>query len=88
MAVLLEELPLEDLRPLKPILGQVGRPLGEVERDRVGFSERSPVVDHQRRDPERGVECAEQFEAPRAIDHVDLAPLVLDPEMGEQLATL
>jgi len=83
-----EEQPLEHLRPLEPVLGQVRRALGEVEHDRVRLAHRAAVVEHERRDAERGVEVTEQLQATGAVDHVYLAALVLDPQVGEQLAHL
>src|SRR6202042_2161757 len=58
--------------------------LTEVKQDRAGLAERAPVVEDQRRNPERRVVVAEQLATAGAIEHVDLATLVLDPELGEQ----
>src|SRR5215210_3281304 len=49
-AVLLEEHPAQDLRPLQLLLGEVGRALGEVEEYRAGLREHRPVLELQDRD--------------------------------------
>ena len=43
MAVLLEEQPLQHLRPLPGVGGQVAAALGQMKQDRVGFRETAPV---------------------------------------------
>ena len=54
--VLLEEHPLQHLRPLVAIVGDEARALAEVPEDRARLGERAPVVEHERRHAERRVQ--------------------------------
>src|SRR5438874_452635 len=86
--VLLEEHPLQHLRPLVWILGHEARSVAEVPEDRARLAERATVVEHERRHPQRGVEPAEHIASVRTVDHVQGATLVRDPEESEEQANL
>ena len=82
--VLLEEHPLEHLRPLVAILGDEARSLAEVPEDRPGLRQRAAVVENERRHAERRIELAEQLVPIRPVDDVDCPPLVCHAEVREQ----
>ena len=88
MAVLLEELPLQDLRALVGIGRHVLRPVAEVPEDRVRLGERPAVVEHERRHAKTRVQRAEHLRAIRAVDDRELHRLVLDPELRQKQAHL
>jgi hypothetical protein len=62
LAVLLEEHPLQDLRPLEPPVQEVRRTVGEEEQDRAGLGEKPPVFGLQDRDPAVGIDLLEEPE--------------------------
>ena len=82
--VLLEEHPLEDPSAVERVGGNVLGAVAEVPEDRVRLGEVPAVVELQRRHAERRVLAAEDLRPVRAVEHVDLDPLVRDPEQGEQ----
>ncbi len=84
MVVLLEEHPLEHLRPLVPIDGHKPCPFAEVPEDRSGLRQRAAVVEDDRRHAKSGVELAEQLVPIGSVDDVDGAPLVGNAEVREQ----
>ena len=88
MAVLLEEHPLEHLRAVVAILGHEARALAEVPEDRSRLGERTPVVEHQRRNAEVGVEPGEDLGTVRAVDDVEVTPLVGIPRCARRSRTL
>ena len=65
MAVLLEEHPLQDPRPLEPPVREVRRAVGEEEQDRAGLGEEPPVLDFEHRDATFGVDLPEKLGGPR-----------------------
>ena len=82
--VLLEEHPLEHLRAVVPLLGHETRFLPEVPEDRSGLGDRPAVVEDERGHAEIRVQVTEDLGAVGAIDHVELAPLVRDPEVRQE----
>ena len=84
VAVLLEEHPLQRLRALVRIAGQVLRAVREVPEDRVRLTQRATVVENERGHAERRVEVAQELLPPRAIDDAHVDRLVLDTKMGQQ----
>jgi hypothetical protein len=88
VAVLLEEHPLQHLRPVVRVLGDEARPLCEVPEDRAGLRERATVVQHESRNAEVRVEAPEYLPAVRAIDDVEVPALVLEAEVREEQAHL
>jgi len=79
--VLLEELPLQHLRTLVGVVGDVGRPVAEIPEDRVRLRERPAVVEDERRHPPGGIEIAENLGAIRAIDDAELVQLEREAEV-------
>jgi hypothetical protein len=88
VVVLLEEHPLQHLRPLVPILRQVLGALGEVDEDRVRLGQRPAVVEHERRHAKRRIEATEKLRAPRPVGDVDRLALVRETKMREEQAHL
>ena len=86
--VLLEELPLEHLRALVAVVGDVVRAVAEVPEDRVRLRERPAVVEHERRHAPRRVEVAEHLGAVRAVDDAELVELERKPELRREEAHL
>ena len=86
--ILLEELPLQDLRALIRVDRDELRPVRDVPEDRVRLGERASVVEDERRQAQRGVEVTEYLRAVRAVDHRQLDRLVLEAEVREKKSHL
>ncbi len=84
VVVLLEEHPLQHLSPLVRVVGHEAGALAEVPEDRTGLSQRPPVVEHERRHAQRGIQTAEHIRSVRAVDDVECLRLVLEAEVREQ----
>src|SRR5262245_17216191 len=84
VAVLLEEHPLQRLRPVVRVSRHVRSPVGEVPEDRVGLSEAAAVLQHHRGDAEARVEIAENLLAVRPVHDGERPAFVLDAEEGEE----
>ena len=84
MAVLLEELPLQDLRALVRVGRDELRAVGEVPEDRVRLGERTSVVEDERRHAQPGVEVTEYLRTIRAVDDRHLDRLELEAELREE----
>ena len=82
--ILLEELPLQDLRALVGVDRDELRAVGEVPEDRVRLGERASVVEDERRHAQPGVEVTEDLRAVRAVDDRQLDRLVLEAELREE----
>src|SRR5262249_37729156 len=82
--VLLEEHPLQHLRPQIPVFWDEARALAEVPEDRSRLAERAAVVEHERRHTQARIELAEQLAPIRAVGDVDGLPLVGNAEVREQ----
>ena len=84
VAVLLEELPLQNPRAVVGILGQKTAALGQEVQNRVGFAEESAVLEFQQRNLPGRVLC-EEFVRPRfALENIDIDPLVGKVEQGRE----
>ena len=86
--VLLEKHPLEGTGPGERVVGEVWRAVAEVPEDRVRLGEELAVVQLERRHAQRRVLPAEKLGPVRAVEDVDLDPLVPDPAQREDLAHL
>ena len=86
--VLLEEHPLEDAGAVERVVGDVLRAVAEVPEDRVRLGEVLAVVELERRHAQRRVLPAEELRPVRAVEDVDLDPLVRDPAQREDLPHL
>src|SRR5213594_307355 len=84
VAVLLEEEPLQDLRPKQALGGQEGRSLRQIVEDGIGLREIDPSFDLEDRDLAVRV-LGEKGRRPRLlVENVDVHPLVRPLELGEQ----
>src|SRR5581483_11963588 len=81
MVVLLEEHPLQHLRPLVRVVRDEARALTEVPEDRTRLGERPAVVEDERRHAMRGAQSVEERARVAAVDDVDLAQLERQPEV-------
>src|ERR687894_1496678 len=85
VAVLLEEHPLQDLRPLEPSAREVRRTFREEEQDRAGFGEESAILGLEHRDAAVGVDLLEKARGARlAPGEVVLDALERDAELREE----
>ena len=83
-SLLLEETPLKHLRALVRIRRQVRNAIAQVRQDRVRLPERTAVIEHERRDPEAGVELAPNLSAVGAIDDRYVDRLVFEAKVAEE----
>ena len=83
MGVLLEEHPLQHLRAVVSILRHEPGAFPEVPEDRSGLGQRPPVVENERRNAEVRIEPTEDLAAIRAVDDVEITPVVRQRQVGE-----
>jgi hypothetical protein len=84
VAVLLEEQPLQGLRPCLAVGWPKIRVLGQIAEDGVGFGQVTAVLEPQGGNAAVGVQRQERGRPGLALEDVHLDPLEGQPELGQQ----